>query len=486
MRNWVKWPMNFPCAVIYLFMVTLILPNKANSQFCTGSLGDPVVNIDFGNGTGSSTFTPPPGYIYTSSSCPNDGYYTITTNTSGCFGNSWHTVNTDHTGNGAFMLVNASNLPSDFFLTTLNGLCPNTTYEFSAWIMNVLVPGGIDPNLTFTIETSTGTILNSFNTGNIQRSATPTWLPFRFYFSTSSSISSVVLRIRNNAPGGAGNDLALDDISFRPCGPQLLSSIQGYANTVDVCVDNQSVYVFNGVVSPGYITPVYQWQVSVDSASTWSDIPGATGLSYTRSASAAGGNYWYRLTVAESVNAANSSCRVSSNRLEINIERKPQISAGPDRIILIGGNTILDGVVSVPNLVLSWSPPDHLSDVTSLRPTADPTQDIYYTLSAISKTGCTNSDQVLVKVVKDIFVPTAFTPNNDGKNDRWRIPFLDPAWNAQVNVYNRYGNLVYTSSGYVDWDGKLKGVLQSSGTYVYFIEFPGIAGIRKGVLQLIR
>ena len=145
------------------------------AQLCTGSLGDPVVNITFGTG-GTSGFAPQNGYTYISSSCPNDGYYTITNYTSNCFNNTWHTVPKDHTGNGAFMLVNASYNPGDFFITTVTDLCPNTTYEFAAWIMNVITRfNSILPNITFTIETPTGTVLGKFNTGDIAVTSQPEW-----------------------------------------------------------------------------------------------------------------------------------------------------------------------------------------------------------------------------------------------------------------------------------------------------------------------
>src|SRR5258705_1286506 len=89
-----------------------------NAQLCTGSLGDPVVNVTFGSGGANSGYTATNAYIYTNSSCPDDGYYTITNSTSNCFGNTWHTVSSDHTGNGAFMLVNATFTPGDFLVTT--------------------------------------------------------------------------------------------------------------------------------------------------------------------------------------------------------------------------------------------------------------------------------------------------------------------------------------------------------------------------------
>src|ERR1044071_3652202 len=73
---------------------------SVNAQLCTGSLGDPVVNITFGTGATNSGYTATNAYTYISSSCPNDGFYTITTSTANCFGNTWHTIGSDHTGNG--------------------------------------------------------------------------------------------------------------------------------------------------------------------------------------------------------------------------------------------------------------------------------------------------------------------------------------------------------------------------------------------------
>jgi len=84
-------------------------------QICTGSLGDPVVKIDFGTGSSSFSFTAP-GYQLTTAACPNDGFYSITTMQSNC-GRQWHTVSSDHTWGGAFMMVNASHTPGDFFCT---------------------------------------------------------------------------------------------------------------------------------------------------------------------------------------------------------------------------------------------------------------------------------------------------------------------------------------------------------------------------------
>jgi gliding motility-associated-like protein len=470
------------------FLIIIAIVSKVQGQICNGSLGDPAVNITFGQTGGTANFPPPGGYTYTPSTCPNDGYYTVTGSTSNCFGNTWHTVSSDHTGNGNFLLVNASFTPGDFFTTTVTDLCPNTTYEFAAWIMNVMKPiASIRPNIIFRIEAPDGTVLASYQTGDIGVNAAPQWNQYGFFFTTPVNNATIVLRISNTAPGGYGNDLALDDITFRPCGAKITAGIVGSpVDTVDVCEGNSATYVFSGNAASTYQSPVYHWQLSKDLGATWVDIDGATSPSYTRIPTEAG-SYWYRLTVVDASVAGVTSCRISSDIIVINIHPTPIVSAGPDRILLTGSSTTLNGKAEGESLQYSWSPNNYISDVTDLTPTVTPPSEIDYTLSAISSFGCRNEDHVLVKVVTGIYVPNAFTPNGDGNNDLWQIPFLDPAFEATVNVYNRYGQVVYHASGeIVSWDGKLKGMVQAPGVYIYLVTFKNSNLQLKGSLTLIR
>ena len=458
---------------------------KVNAQLCNGSLGDPVVNITFGSGAGTN-YAPTNAYRYTNSTCPDDGYYTITNATSGCFGNHWHTITSDHTGNGGFMLVNASFEPGDFFLTTVTNLCPNTTYQFAAWLMNVLNFSGIEPNITFTIETTDSTILGQYSTGDIPTSSTPTWKQYGLYFTTPSNNPQIVLRITNNAPGGNGNDIALDDITFRPCGPPIIAAIQNHTDTVNICEGNTNNYTFTATVSPEFKIPVYQWQISKDTGNSWQDIAGANNLSYLRMPTVPGA-YWYRLAVTEKESASILSCRTASNVVVINVHPNPAVSAGPDRVEIAGTPVTLQGSVMGDEPLYNWSPPSYLNNDSLLTPQASPPADISYTLNATSVYGCINNDMMQVKVVQGIFVPNAFTPNGDGTNDHWRIPFLDPLLNASVNVYNRYGQIVYHSeSTTVDWNGTCNGLPQPAGAYVYSIRFKSGYPDMKGTILLIR
>ena len=313
------------------------------AQLCQGSLGDPIINITFGAGAnpGATLKAATTSYQYVATDCPGDGFYAVRNNTSSCFGSTWHILSSDHTGdpNGYFMLVNASFQPSAFYIDTVKGLCGNTTYEFAAWIANVLKPSSCSPNpihpdLTFTLEKTDGTILQSYNTSTIGTQGSPTWQQFGFFFITPANVSTVVLRIFNNAQGGCGNDLALDDITFRPCGPQLAASIVSSASpTVVLCEGTARSFNFTCNVSAGFNSPSYLWQLSNDGI-TWTDIQGATTTSLTQnfSATTSPGKYIYRLSAAEAGNMNSPQCRIASDPLTIDIGAIPvtnAISNGP-------------------------------------------------------------------------------------------------------------------------------------------------------------
>lgn len=294
-----------------------------NTLSCTGSLGDPIVYFTFGSGPnfGAPLAASVTSMQYLSNGCPNDGQYTITNYTSNCFSNSWHTV-TDHTGdpNGYFMLVNASYDPSVFYVQQVDGLCSGTTYQFSAWIVNVMNRQAILPDITFTIEKTDGTVLATYNTGNIQVTASPEWKQYGMYFTTPLGVSSVVIRMKNNAPGGIGNDLGLDDIAFRPAGPSTIISASIPGDSINVC---KGPLPLTATIETCYLSNEYQWQLRLNNGN-WTNIPGANTTSYTAPA-ALPGKYQYRLLVSAAGNIQISNCRVSSNVVTIVVVPPPVV-----------------------------------------------------------------------------------------------------------------------------------------------------------------
>lgn len=375
-----------------------------DAQVCNGSLGDAVVTVDFGSGSGIGAPLPPSvtNYNYVAQDCPNDGSYTIANNTNNCFSSTWYSYPEDHTPgdiNGYMLIVNSSLSPNDFYVDTVRGLCPNTTYEFSAWITNLIKPSSCNgnttpPNVRFTIESTTGVVLGTYNTGNIPPKAGPEWEKFGLFFTTDASNPSVVIRMRNNAPGGCGNDLALDDISFRPCGPMVLTTISGSGNSI-LCEGIAHNISLSATVGSGYTNPRYQWQNSTDNGLTWNDIGGATSTNYATSIAAVG-NYLYRLAVAEGNNILSPSCRVVSNNILIEIKPRPVASATVTSPVCSGTNVQLTSSASNSYV---WTGPNNYSS-TNQNPSFPATLNSggSYALEVTDAFGCKGTTSVLLVV----------------------------------------------------------------------------------------
>ena len=160
----------------------------AQAQLCSGSLGDPVVNITFGagHGPGPALAAVTTSYGYVADPCPVNGYYALLNSGIEC-NYGWHVLQRDHTGdvNGYCMLADASFETGDFYVDTVRSLCSGTTYEFAAWMLNMkYVLQGTRPNITFSIETETGQVLQRYNSGDLPVEPTVQWKQYGFYFTT--------------------------------------------------------------------------------------------------------------------------------------------------------------------------------------------------------------------------------------------------------------------------------------------------------------
>lgn len=151
------------------------------------------------------------------------------------------------------------------------------------------------------------------------------------------------------------------------------------------------------------------------------------------------------------------------------------VDAGPDVTIEEGNDTQLNGQVVDPT-DFTWSPTSGLSGTDNLQPIASPVSTTIYSLST-TVAGCEFTDQVTVEVIRLINPPNTFTPNGDGKNDLWEIPGMADYPGAQVVIHDRWGQVVYRSTGYRDpWDGTAKGRPLSVGTYYYHIQLNQLEG----------
>lgn len=164
-------------------------------------------------------------YGRVSSSCPTDGHYTYTSHTSDCFRGDWHTLTEDHTPgdvDGNMLLVNSAYNEGLFLSTSAKGFKGGTTYQLGLWLMNVCRPSDkcpypLLPNLLIRLQTPDGKTVAQFFTGELQRVPLPRWTFHQAQFTTPPAASELTLTFVNTAPGGCGNDFAMDDITFREC-----------------------------------------------------------------------------------------------------------------------------------------------------------------------------------------------------------------------------------------------------------------------------
>ncbi len=140
----------------------------------------------------------------------------------------------------------------------------------------------------------------------------------------------------------------------------------------------------------------------------------------------------------------------------------------------------------------NWSPATGLNDPNIPNPVAVLEQDMTYILTASTPEGCPTSDTINIKVFKGptFYFPNAFTPNNDGHNDKLQFIAAGISELDYFHIYNRYGQLIFRSTSLLGfWDGRLNGKDQSSGTYVYTIsgkDYTGVTHTKKGSFLLIR
>jgi gliding motility-associated-like protein len=397
---------------IFLFLLFILTALQTQAQVCKGSLGDVVINQDFGSGSGPGA---PLGiahtnYRYTTNTCPPDSNYTIGTGTSGCFSNSWHTVLQDHTGNanGYMMIVNAAETPGIFFeqKTSAGALCQNTTYEFSAWIFNLIQPSACGgnanrPNITFKIETLAGDTIRTYTTGDINHSSSPQWEKKGMFFTTPAGVTDVVIKMVNNAKGGCGNDILLDDITFRACGPIVQAGFGGSASVTsqNVCERQPASYDITTTIGDGYTAPKYQWQQNFNDGNGWVDIPGETNdtLLHVEFTSRPLGKYQYRQGVAEGDNITSLNCRVYSNPVTIAVTTYPVVPPIPPTAVCEGDVLTL---TATGGALYSWTGPNLPPTMQNqlIIPNITAAQAGKYTVTVTSAEGCETPQDAMVTV----------------------------------------------------------------------------------------
>lgn len=154
--------------------------------------------------------------------------------------------------------------------------------------------------------------------------------------------------------------------------------------------------------------------------------------------------------------------------------------------------TVLNAPQGYMNYI--WSPSLSLSSTTIFNPIASPNTTTTYFVTYRDNSNCIYKDSIKIFVTSldnsnNIYIPNAFTPNNDGKNDCFSPKMRGVFSNYTLNIYNRWGERIFSSNNPNScWDGKYKNLLQDSGNFVYYLEAQNECGkiFKKGNVILIR
>ncbi len=230
---------------------------------------------------------------------------------------------------------------------------------------------------------------------------------------------------------------------------------------------------------------------------TYSWTSGGSGLTGGQAVSASPGGLsqgGYTVTVTDA-----NGCTATATAT-VGLFAAVVISVSNDTTITSGGAAQLRASGGVSYL---WTPSGSLSGSTSYNPTAYPGQTTTYTVHVTDANDCSGTDSIKVSVsepvvcdsvsvLKNLFVPNAFSPNGDGQNDRLFIHVSHPACIAELNlkIYDRWGELVFeTTTVSLGWDGTYRGQYLNSGVFAYYLNVTLADGqtlFKKGNITLVR
>jgi gliding motility-associated-like protein len=182
---------------------------------------------------------------------------------------------------------------------------------------------------------------------------------------------------------------------------------------------------------------------------------------------------------------------IDRDTVVVDIYPEPYLDAGPSYTIpvystvQIGGNPTSTGASGT----FTWFPAMYLDDASAQNPVASNTVYTTFTVMTIYGSDCVVLDTMHVELYPEVKVTSGFSPNNDGKNDLWIIDYIDQFPDNTVEIYNRWGDEIFSSKGYLTpFDGKYKGRDLPVGTYYYVIHLnhPGYPKPITGPLTIFR
>ncbi len=380
---------------------------------------------DFGTGTGFGAPLPGLGngaYQFSAIAPLQDGYYTIVNNPA--LGHPTWKQMTDHSGRpgGRMMVINGSFQPGEFYRKKITGLCGGLQYALSVSACSVVSPliscgvntTPVPSRIRFRIEDENGNILGQLSERYIPADPDPKgkWKEYGMIFTLPDNMQNIQIVLLNDAPGGCGNDLSVDDIQLSTCKPVLPVTINGNNSPASACLGAQ-IYFSADRTGIALKNPVFSWQKLNETDGHWEDIPNAHGEVFILSNFTAANAGQYRVQLKE--NGAGPCIKEAvSAAAVLRLKDPPVITTTGDLKVCNGEPLKMQASTAVTPEAAIWKGPDgasydglnaQITNGAATRHAGD------YLLTAKFSDGCTATAQTTVTIQErstfDFTVPDA-------------------------------------------------------------------------------
>lgn len=180
------------------------------------------------------------------------------------------------------------------------------------------------------------------------------------------------------------------------------------------------------------------------------------------------------VTTTYTLTVTNGPVCQDQDQVTVTVNLNPNASASSDEFALLEGfemSTTLRGQGAGTGGTYDWTPPINLNDPTLQDPIVSPKVSTRYLVTVTDENGCQDTASVFIELLESIIYSDALSPNNDGINDFWPIKYIENFPDAVVEIYNRWGQVLFHSEGYKDqWDGTYQGKALPVGTYYFIID----------------
>ncbi|MFN0035876.1 MAG: gliding motility-associated C-terminal domain-containing protein [Saprospiraceae bacterium] len=347
----------------------------------------------------------------------------------------------DHTsGSGFFLTIDPDACEGRAYWRQPLQVCSNTNYYFSGWVRAFAVNPA--PIFHFEVDGVLVTPVTTFPDGF--------WVQTSILWNSGNVDGTVWLELINDLPGCIENDVAVDDLFFGVCGAVVLNS----GTLFRYCPGEPMASFTLSGLAIGFAQPQYQWQYQAADGGAWTNLLGQTDTLLIITAPTLSDAGRYRLLAAEQGNIGSFTCSVVSPITRL--EPYPTFD-----------------IVDTVNICVGQSYAGH-------------SESGLYTQHFQTTLGCDSIRTLDLRVRGDvnIYVPTAFSPNDDGDNDRIQPYFSDQNLDVFLwQVFDRWGNMVFeTRNPAASWDGTFRGKPCEPGVYIYTLKME-IRGCQQSMLK---